>query len=245
MVDKSPLANAQSGGLSGNVDLQIAPALRRKEGGFSKASLEYNELGKRAAPAFTIGYNKHITDNFAVFGVLAYKRENFRRDLILFNSYAVATAAQAAANLSTLGAYYAPSAACPACTGSISTKGVIYNSQVREYSRLNSGNLYTGAAGAQWEVNSELKVDVTGFYTDRNLPKTTQYLNIIDTNATSNITAIGGVTALADGRYVLPNFSFTNSQAVESTRLYGQHQKAWGGNANLNGSATTTRSRTC
>lgn len=75
VVDKSPLANAQSGGLSGNVDLQIAPALGRKDGGFAKLAYEHNELGSRGSPAATLGYNHHVNDDFAVFGVLAYKRE--------------------------------------------------------------------------------------------------------------------------------------------------------------------------
>ena len=44
-------ANTTSGGLSGNVDLQIAPALGRKDGGFMKAAYEYNELGSLGAPA--------------------------------------------------------------------------------------------------------------------------------------------------------------------------------------------------
>ena len=74
VVDKSPLANAQTGGLSGNVDLQIAPALSRKEGGFVKAALEYNQLGDKFAPAGTIGYNHIFSDSFAVFGVLSYKK---------------------------------------------------------------------------------------------------------------------------------------------------------------------------
>ena len=93
VIEKSPMANAQSGGLSGNIDMQIAPALSRKDGGFFKASYEYNALGNLGAPAFTLGYNKHITPTFAVFGTLAYKKENFRRDTLRYNSYSRMTLA--------------------------------------------------------------------------------------------------------------------------------------------------------
>ncbi|NWN33726.1 hypothetical protein GY663_31605, partial [Klebsiella michiganensis] len=44
-VVKSPSAANLAGGLSGNVDLKIAPALGRKAGGWAKASYEYNDLG--------------------------------------------------------------------------------------------------------------------------------------------------------------------------------------------------------
>ena len=228
VIDKSPLADTQSGGLSGNVDLQIAPALGRKEGGFAKASLEYNELGKRKAPAFTVGYNHHFSDNFAVFGVLAFKHENFRRDTIQFNSYSPFSATQAQANASVLGAYYPTSAVCTACTGTTSTKGVLYNSQLRQYTRTNVGNLLTGAAGAEWKADDHLTLGLTGFYTSRRLPNTTQYLQITDNNDQSIMSGISAPIQLSDGRYVSTDYSFANAQSRMSTRRYSQYQKTWG-----------------
>jgi len=233
MVNKTPLADAQSGGLSGNVDLQIAPALGRKDGVSMKASLEYNALGKKTSPSFTASLNHHFSNDFAVFGVLTYKHENFRRDSILFNSYLTATPAQAQANASKLGAYYATSAACPSCTGSTTSNGVIYNSQLRQYSRYNEGDLWSGAAGAEYRLSDEAKIGVTGFYSDRKLPKTNQYLLIVGQAASSGITALSAPVGLADGRYVLNDYSFTNADVVSSSRSLAQHQKAWGGNANF------------
>ena len=87
VIQKSPMANTVSGGLSGNVDMQIAPALSRKDGGFAKLSYEYNDLGDLGAPAATLSYNKHLTDDLAVFGTIAYKKEKFRRDTVRLNSY--------------------------------------------------------------------------------------------------------------------------------------------------------------
>ncbi|MCI4590732.1 TonB-dependent receptor [Sphingobium sp. BYY-5] len=232
IVEKSPLANAQSGGLSGNVDLQIASALSRKEGGFAKASYEYNELGERGAPGATIGYNHHFSDDFAVFGTFAYKQENFRRDSILFNSYTAMSPEQAQANAALVGGYYAPSAGCPSCTGTQSTAGVLYNSQLRQYSRLNKGNLYSAAAGAEYRISDSAKIGLTGFLTDRKQPKTLQYIMVNSLNTASSITALSAPVSLSDGRYVVNDFDYANPTAVSSTREYGQHQKAWGINAN-------------
>lgn len=231
VIDKSPLADAQSGGLSGNVDLQIAPALSRKEGGFAKVALEYNQLGDKFAPAATLGYNKIFSDTFAVFGVVTYKRENFRRDTLQFNNYSLFSAAQAQANAALLGAYYPRSAACPSCTGTTSTAGVLYNSQLRQYSRLNPGDLYTGAAGAEWKPNDQTRLGVTGFYTDRRLPETRQYLSIVGNNDVSNLRALTAPIALSDGRFVATDIEFSNAADPRaSTRQLGIVQRAWGVN---------------
>ncbi|WP_164263913.1 hypothetical protein, partial [Stenotrophomonas maltophilia] len=56
--------------------------------GWAKASYEYNDLGDLGSPALAAGYNAHITDDFAVFGVVSWKDEKFRRDSISVNSWA-------------------------------------------------------------------------------------------------------------------------------------------------------------
>lgn len=231
VVDKSPLANAQSGGLSGNVDLEIATALKRKEGGFVKLSGEYNQLGQRFAPAATVAYNHRFSDSFGVFGVLAYKRESFRRDSILFNSYTAFTAAQAQANAASLGTYYPTSSACPSCTGTKSTAGVLYNSAFRQYARVNEGNLWTGAAGAEWKPDDQTSVSVTGFYTDRSLPNTKQYLLIMSNNQASVLTPLTAPVQLSDGRNLVTDINYANGDMVSSTRGLGTLQRSWGINA--------------
>ncbi len=79
-VIKSPLAEQPAGGLAGNIDLRIGPALSRRQGGSIRFYQEYNALGQTVAPGVTASYNKKLADNFAVFGVIAYREENFRRD---------------------------------------------------------------------------------------------------------------------------------------------------------------------
>lgn len=229
VVNKSPLADAQSGGLSGNVDLQIAPALGRTDGGFLKLASEYNELGETYSPAATIGYNHHFSDDLAVFGTLAFRHENFRRDSILFNSYAAFTPAQANVNPS-LRPFYATSAACPTCTGATSTAGVLYDAQHRQYVRLNEGDMFTGAAGAEYRLNDQTRIGVAGFYSDRDLPLTTQYLLITSNNLSSVLTANTAPIRLDDGRYLVEDFSFSNPDFNSSTRGFSQKQQVWGFN---------------
>jgi TonB-dependent receptor len=106
-VRKTISAKDQAGGMSGIIDLQIAPALGRKDGGFFKLAAEYDDLGSYKTPQITAGYNKHITDNFAVFGVVAYKREKFRRDLIYFNAY-TPLSPTTTPNFASYADYYAP-----------------------------------------------------------------------------------------------------------------------------------------
>eukprot|EP01036_Dinobryon_divergens_P000345 gene345-424_t len=64
-IIKSPDASNVAGGLSGIIDLRIAPALSRRDGGFVKAAYEYNDLGSQGSPSYTVGYNTHLSEDFA------------------------------------------------------------------------------------------------------------------------------------------------------------------------------------
>ncbi len=247
VVQKSPMANAQTGGLSGNVDMQIAPALSRKDGGSMKAAYEYNTLGDLGAPAYTISYNKHLSDDLAVFGTLAYKKENFRRDSILINNYAVLTPAYTGLSASDFaakyGEYYSPtkcttgsSAFCSYVAGATGTKGasgLYFNSQTRQYSRMNKGETYSASGGLEWKPTDQTKIGLIGYYTNRDLPKTRQDLMINGLNSGSIVTPQGTPFKVSDGRYVYDTISFTNPDALMSTRLYSQHQESEGVIANI------------
>lgn len=243
-VIKSPSAANLAGGLSGNVDLRIASALSRKAGGWAKASYEYNDLGDLGSPAFSAGYNAHITDNFAVFGVVAYKDEKFRRDSISVNTWANRLGAiqvgnqQAAINNPT---YQALTAQYPG--------GVYYPSQVRQFVRMNQGHLLTGAAGYEWQASDTLKFGVTGFYTERNLDKGLNHLLYIDTSAGNNTnTALAPTSAVAHftnlgtpyvvqtssgPRAYINQFSAENLQTYDSIRSEPAKQKTWAVNPTI------------
>ena len=259
VVEKSPMANAQSGGLSGNIDMQIAPALSRKDGGFAKASEEYDTLGKKSSPAFTVGYNKHFGSDFAMFGTLAYKKENFERDTLRPNGYSRLalsdTGLTAAQFASQYGSYYGSTtgsgASCSGAivecdlssvlgtsnyntstTGSSSKEGVWYLNQIRQYIRVNEGNLWTGSGGLEWKPNDNTKAGVIAYFTDRNLPNTTQYFQI-NQPWMGQITTSDTPFLTSDGRAVIQNATWTNYYAKVSSRLYSQHQAANGIMANL------------
>ena len=174
-VIKSPDASDVAGGLSGNIDLRIAPALSRKKGGFLKVSYEYDDLGKLGSPQISGGYNFKVTDNFAVFGIVSYKEEKFRRDSISVNTWASKLGSIQVGNQKVPGqnpVYDALAAQYPG--------GVYYPSQIRQFVRFNKGHLLTGAGGFEWQASDALKLGVTGFYTERNLSEGTNQLQYVD-----------------------------------------------------------------
>lgn len=262
VIEKSPMANAQSGGLSGNVDMQIAGALSRPEGGLFKAAMEYNELGGKTAPAFTLGYNKRLSSDLAVFGTVAYKKENFRRDTLRFNGYSRLTPGLTGLTQSqfaaTYGDYYSATA-CPssgsfcrtlndavgadpkknenfntATTGSKGNTGVYALDAIRQYTRENIGELWTATGGIEWKPNENTKVGLIGYYSQRDLPKTTQYflINAVWDGA-GTITPSGTPVQTSDGRWLYQTADYANFPAKSSTRLYSQKQESEGFVGNL------------
>ncbi|HVZ28755.1 MAG TPA: TonB-dependent receptor [Asticcacaulis sp.] len=234
-IIKSPSAADQSGGLSGNIDLQIAPALSRKDGGFFKIANEYNTLGKLSSPSITLGYNKHLSHDLAVFGVIAYKQEKFRRDSVNYPQYTVMNAATTP-NFSRFVDYYAPAASpCPAgqaCatggTGNITKAGILFPSDIRQVVKYNSGTLLSAASGVEWKPDDHTKLGLNGFYTQRDLSK--NYTDIIDIDMRDATTVIDPQSApfkLADGNYYINKYNFSNTRVFDSFRSEPLVEKTW------------------
>lgn len=246
-VEKSPMAHAQTGGLSGNIDLQIAPALSRKDGFRLKAAYDYNELGARTEPNFTAGFNKHITDRFAIFGVAAYKREDFRRDSIIFNSYGVLSTSTTPDLVARYADYYAPAGTCSTTykdvvgcvavaggTGAKGQKGIQYVNSNRQYTRINKGKQISFSTGAEWQATDRLKLGVIGLYTNRDQDGTYQNLQIMGFTGTgTRITPTGPVISGANGSNFIEDFDFANTQAISDSRAFPQKQSAWGINGTI------------
>lgn len=250
-VEKSPMAAAQSGGLSGNIDFQLAPALSRKDGGVFKVNYDYNELGKLAEPSYALAYNHHFSHDFAVFGVVAYKRENFRRDELLINSYQALTRA-VVPNFDALGLYdyYSPFNAdgktCPTglvCdkngTGKLGTTGVQFVSNPRQYIRVNKGTQLSFAGGADWQVNDALKLGVDGLYTDREQTGTYQDLLILSLSGTTSatnqnqITPAGPIVSGPGNSHWIDSYTYAKAPIQTDTRDFPQTEKAWGINGTV------------
>ena len=247
-IQKSPMANSQSGGLSGNIDMQISPALGRRDGGFAKVAYEYNTNGKLGAPAYTIGYNKHINSDFAVFGTYAYRKENFRRDTLRYNGYNRLTLAQSKLTAQQFadayGAYYGTTASsttftlaqalgsnpytAPSNVGSQSQNGIWALGLMRQYTRMNVGTLQSASAGAEWKVNDNLKFGVTAYHSDRDLPDTVQYFLLNDPFGTATVEPLTTPVVMSNGFAVVQRTRNTNFDAKTSTRLFSQKQAADG-----------------
>jgi TonB-dependent receptor len=192
-VIKTPSASNLAGGLSGNVDLRINPALSRKDGGFAKLSYEYNDLGSLGSPLASLGYNKHLTDDFAVFGVVAWKDEKFRRDSITVNSWGNRLGAIQLGNQAAAGANPVYDALMAQYPG-----GVYYPSQTRQLVKFNRGTTLSASTGFEYRINESWKFGVNAFMTKRKLDEATNHLLYIDAGAGNGTnTALGATSAVA------------------------------------------------
>lgn len=243
-VIKSPLAQDLAGGLSGNVDLRINPALSRKDGGFAKLSYEYNELGGLGSPLASMGYNKHLTDDFAVFGVVAWKDEKFRRDSITVNSWANKLGAIQVGNQAAAGSNPVYDALIAQNPG-----GVYYPSQTRQLVKFNRGTTLSAATGFEWKINDEWKFGANAFITKRKLDEGTNNLLYIDagpgqgtntglaaTSAVAKITDIGTpyiVKTPNGNRAYINKFSAANINTFDSVRSEPALNQTWAINPTL------------
>jgi TonB-dependent receptor len=237
-VIKSPSAADLAGGLSGNIDLRITPALARKEGGFAKASYELNSLADLGSPSASLGYSTKLTEDFAIFGVITYKDEKFRRDSITVNSWGNRLGAIQVGNQAAAGSNPVYDALLAQYPG-----GVYYPSQTRQLMRNNLGSLWTGATGFEWQATEAVKLGLTGFYTERKLDKSLNHLLYIDagpgnntntglvaTSAVARITSLGTpyVVNTSNGpRAYINEFSAENLNTFDSLRSEPGTQGTW------------------
>ena len=236
-INKSPSASDQSGGLSGNIDLKIQPALSRRDGAAYKLSYEKDSLGDLASPALTLSAAHHFRPNFAAFGVVAFKKEKFRRDSINFNQYTPLND-QTPGFKDLYADYFAPLAADGSCargeacsasgTGRLARTGVLFPSDVRQLVKLNEGTLVTAAAGAEFAPSTTLKFSLDGFFTRRDLAKNFTEMNEVDMRPTTTVVAPTSVArTLSDGLTYVNAVNFSNAQINTSFRSEPIVQEAW------------------
>ncbi|KQY92226.1 TonB-dependent receptor [Caulobacter sp. Root1455] len=243
-VIKSPMASDLAGGLSGNIDLRIAPALQRRDGGFAKISYEYNDLGDLGSPLASMGYNAHLSDDFAVFGVVAWKDEKFRRDSITVNSWGNKLGAIQVGNQKAAGQNPVYDALIAANPG-----GVYFPSQTRQLVKFNRGTTWSAATGFEWRINENWKLGANAFLTDRKLDEGTNNLLYIDagagqgtntgltaTSAVAHITDIGTpyIVQTPNGpRAYINKFSAENINTYDSIRSEPAENSTWAINPTL------------
>ena len=243
-VIKSPSASNLAGGLSGNVDLRINPALARKDGGFAKVSYEYNDLGNLGSPLASLGYNKHLSDDFAVFGVVAWKDEKFRRDSITVNSWGNRLGAIQVGNQAAAGANPVYDALIAANPG-----GVYYPSQTRQLVKFNRGTTVSSAGGFEWRINDQWKFGANAFITKRKLDEATNNLLYIDAGGgqgtNTALTATSAVAKISDigtpyivqtpngARAYINKFKAENINTFDSVRSEPAENQTWAFNPTL------------
>ena len=243
-VIKSPMASDLAGGLSGNIDLRIAPALQRKDGGFAKLAYEYNDLGNLGSPLASMGYNAHLSDDFAVFGVVAWKDEKFRRDSITVNSWANRLGSIQVGNQAVPGQNPVYDALIAANPG-----GVYYPSQTRQLVKFNRGTTLSGATGFEWRINENWKFGANAFLTKRKLDEATNNLLYIDAgpgnNTNTALTATSAVARITDigtpyivqtpngPRAYINKFSASNINTFDSIRSEPAENQTWAINPTL------------
>lgn len=232
-IIKSQTAAEQPGGLSGNIDLRINPALSRRDGGSVEIGNEYNELGELNTPNATLSYNRRLTDDIAVFGVIAYKEERFRRDSVQIQNW---DDRLAASHLGLTAAQFAtqyPVSQYP--------NGIRFPGQVRQIVKDNQGETYTGAAGAEWQVNDQLKLGVAGYFSDRKLSDSNQYLQYVDPTSNSRLSNLGEIFFVEEPdlqgqiqrNAYFNSYDFTNATVTDSLRSAPLQQTTHGVTADI------------
>lgn len=228
-VIKSVSAAEQSGGISGNINMQIAPALSRKEGASIKLTGQYDELGKYTSPKVSASFAKKFLDgDLGVFGVFAAKSEHFRRDSIYSNQFTTLNPSNTPDFLARYKDYYGasctgmptPCVAAPGGTGAISTSGILIPSEVRQGVKFNDGSLTTGSLGVEYKVRPGWRVGATYLGSRRKDSNSVQQLLINDTRASTTIVDPTAQPFLhSDGRYYAMEYKYTNPMIWTSNRL--------------------------
>lgn len=215
-VIKSPSAADQPGGVSGNIDLQIQPALARSDGLAAKLAAEYNELGDYTTPGLTLSGARHfMEDRLAVFATLAYKQEEFRRDSVFFNQYTLLNPTTTPNYAQRFGSF---------------AGGVLFPSDIRQAVKYNKGDLLTGAGGIEFAATPELRLGIDSFFTRRKMDEAaTDLLDIDMRNGATVINPTGSVFRAGGANYVNA-YDFSNTQVFASYRSEPFEQQTWGTN---------------
>jgi iron complex outermembrane recepter protein len=158
-VVKSFNAETISGGLSANVDLRLNSALSRKDALVLRTEVQYEETTQDFNPAIFGGFSKKITDNFGVYGNVAWSKQSFRRDEVSINSYNQFSTARAAQF----------GVAATAADGT--PQRLYYPGEVRIQTRNEAGDRLSASAGLEFEPVEGVSLRLDGIYTNRNLDK--------------------------------------------------------------------------
>jgi TonB-dependent receptor len=204
VVNKTPSAADQPGGLSGNVDLQVSHALARKDGtlAFSVGS-GYEESTGKLTPNATGSVAEHfLDDRLGVFATAGYSYQDFRRDSISFNQYTPLS-----------------KTTTPNYAAQYGTQTIYFPSDDRQFSKESKGHRMSFAVGTEFKPADDWDINLDDLYTDRNYGDAHTILQEVDLRGANTIvTPAGSPFALADGHTYINKYTFTNPQVNSSYR---------------------------
>ncbi len=233
-VLKSFNAETISGGLTANIDLRLNSALSRKDGLVLRSEVQYEETTKDYNPAFFSGFSKKLSDNFGVYGNVAYSKQSFRRDEVSINAYNRFSDARAAQF----------GVAATAADGT--AQHLVYPGEIRIQTRNEKGDRLSGSAGLAFEPVDGLKFRVDGIFTRRDLDDArldVLRLNFTDVGAnplagdTTGQVRVDPATILNLGAgtfgssvgniFIAPQVASSNTPYFADTRVFTGKDQVW------------------
>jgi TonB-dependent receptor len=190
--------------LTGNIDLQIAHALDRKDNGLSvSVGSGYEETTSKLTPDAFAGFSKHfLDDKVGVFATGGWSDQDFRRDSISFNAYSPLS-----------------KTTTPNYSALYGTKTVYFPSDDRQFSEHSVGHRTSIAAGAEFKPDDHWDTNLIDLFTDRNYGDSSTTLQEVDLrNSKTVITPTGSAFGLPDGNTYVNSLTFTNPQVNSSYR---------------------------
>lgn len=195
-VEKSFTAESLSGGLAANVNLKVNSALNRSDGrGVVRALVDYEESTEKLNPGVYGTYAKHFNDGkMGVFGTVAYRQENFRRDSLNITDYR-----NDAPNLTDLD---------PA------GRSDIYIGDIRRFTNKIVGDRLSAAGGFEYAPSENFNLRLDGIYAQRNLNDATQDIVQVQPRRSA-----AQVTSPDDGQ-LIGTFDFDRNGTPEDVYLH-------------------------
>lgn len=195
-VIKSFTPDTPSGGLAAQVDLRLTGALDRREGFVARAEMGYEETTQDYNPAFFFSGAQTLNDSFAIYGVVAYSKQSFRRDTFRVNSYQTFDQAQLNGIVAgtspsgtgdTVSLVANPAFSIPAIGAGGLANRVIYPGEIRQFVETSDGFRVSAAGGLGYEISDNLTFRVDGLYTRRDFNAANQDIFLLNPNPTNAV----------------------------------------------------------
>lgn len=166
-VIKTPRADMPEGGIAGTIDKKLGKPLSSKETLRLNVSGRYEELTEKTDPGFTIKATKHLNEGtLGISGIVAYSKQNFRRDTIRINSYDPITSQ---AEWDTAGMGGQTYEEWRIANGVPANAIVEMPGTLRQAISTNAGDRLSATAGIEWKPSDNLTLGANLLYSQRDM----------------------------------------------------------------------------